>query len=522
MAEPDSFDAVYSLIYLAQCVGELLPATPLHLDVLSSGAHAVRENDKVVPERAAVLGACRVIPQELLHVSCRHIDIDLPHVTERAVAAMVRELLSSPEDKSVAWRGHTRWVENFEPIRISDKGPGLKVLRPKGTYLILGGLGRIGLALARFLAREFQARIALVQRSPFSSANADEVMQRIRELEAAGGKVLVISADVANESEMQKAISQTLQSFGVLHGVIHAAGTVGEQAYRALEETGPEQVELHFRSKVHGLRVLEKVLQGIDLDFCVLHSSLSSILGGLGYCAYACANAFMDAFVQQTPQPTSGLWMSLNWDAWSHRNEISTTDGPGAALAQLAITPEEGVEAFQRALSVMDIPQVLVSTSNLQLRLQAWVGKAQSARAETSIKPAHARPAVRTHYRPPRNEVETSIAEVLQQLLGIEQIGIDDNFFELGGDSLLATQAAARLRQKLSVNFQLRTFMENSTISTFAEALQEKAAHPQPIPQLQADSLQASLTIDQELEELRSLSEDEVKVLIEAKAASSN
>jgi amino acid adenylation domain-containing protein len=521
-AEQSSFDAVYSLLYLAQCVSESLPAAPLQLDVLSSGTHAVHQNDQVIPERAAILGACRVIPQELSHIVCRHINVDLQHASERLAISVLRELLSSPDERSVAWRGHTRWTENFEPIRIPDKSLGLALLRPKGTYLILGGLGRIGLTLARFLAKEFQARLALVQRSPLGGVNANDVMQNIRELEDAGGKIIVISADVANESEMRKAISQTVESFGALHGVIHAAGIVGEQAHRAVEETGPEQMELHFRAKVHGVRVLEKVLQGMDIDFCMLQSSLSSILGGLGYYAYACANAFMDAFAQQSPHSRSGRWMGLNWDAWSHRNETPSIDGLGATLAQLAITAEEGVEAFQHALSVIDIPQVLVSTSNLQQRLQSWVIKAKAVTAETVIQPAHARPAVRTHYVAPRNEMETSVAEVLQQLLGIEHVGIDDNFFELGGDSLLATQAAARLRQKFNVNFQLRTFMENPTISTFAEALQEKTSQAQPVPQLQADFLQASLTIDQELEELRNLSDDEVKVLIEAKASSSN
>lgn len=79
-----------------------------------------------------------------------------------------------------------------------------------------------------------------------------------------------------------------------------------------------------------------------QLDFCLLLSSLSSILGGLGFVAYSAANIFMDVFAKTKSMP----WMSVNWDGWQFDTENKQSTSFGATLSELAIMPEEGVNAF--------------------------------------------------------------------------------------------------------------------------------------------------------------------------------
>jgi hypothetical protein len=101
------------------------------------------------------------------------------------------------------------------------------------------------------------------------------------------------------------------------------------------------------------------------LDFCLLQSSLSAVLGGPGMSAYAAANAFMDAFAAGQNRVSATPWLSVNWDGWSF--------GEAGRGAELAMTPAEGAQAFGHVLSLAEIGQVIVSTGDLEARLELWV-----------------------------------------------------------------------------------------------------------------------------------------------------
>src|SRR6185295_8207716 len=130
----------------------------------------------------------------------------------------------------------------------------------------------------------------------------DRVSLKIRKLQslaAEGAEILVVQADVSDFAPMEAAIAQAGAGFGALSGGIQAAGIVVGQAFRAISDTGSEEASRQFVPKAHGLIVLERLLAGRELDFCLLVSSLSAVLGGLGFAAYAAANIYMDTFVQK-------------------------------------------------------------------------------------------------------------------------------------------------------------------------------------------------------------------------------
>ncbi len=119
---------------------------------------------------------------------------------------------------------------------------------------------------------------------------------------------------------------------------------------------------------------LEKVLRDVPLDFCLLTSSLSSVLGGVGYASYAAGNLFMDAFAQRMQRSSSTCWRSINWDAWQDDTPEASGRGSDSQLSRLAMTPQEGVETFEHALALDDsLTQVVVSTADLSARLAQGV-----------------------------------------------------------------------------------------------------------------------------------------------------
>lgn len=114
----------------------------------------------------------------------------------------------------------------------------------------------------------------------------------------------------------------------------------------------------------------------------------------------------------------------------------------------------------------------------------------------------HARPDLDTEYAAPRNEQESRLAGIWQELLGVSSIGIHDNFFDLGGHSLVATQILTRLKQDFGATFELNALFEHQTIADLAAAWAEQ-------PQSAGEPALAAL-----LEQLEDMSEEEAEALL--------
>ncbi|HEX7314135.1 MAG TPA: SDR family oxidoreductase [Pyrinomonadaceae bacterium] len=480
---------LYSLLFLTQALTENSEGPRPRLTVVTNHAQEVSDGDVPRPEKATVMAACRVIPQEHPGIACRIIDVSVPPAgsdrRERLAAQLTSEVTADGGDTTIAYRGRHRWVQTFEPFEPFESAPPEESstrLRERGVYLITGGLSGVALVLAEHLAREARARLVLTGRGGLperdewdawlaSHGEDDEVSYRIgrvRELEALGSEVLVLRADVSDEGQMRAALEHVERRFGALDGVIHGAALNGDDVDKEIAAMTPADCERHFRVKARGLLVLEEVLRGREIDFCLVLSSLSSVLGGLNFTAYAASNIFVDALVQRHNQEGRDNWTSVNWDGWNLDGAAEERQSRRSKVEQLWILPHEGAEAFGRILSMPPASQVVVSTGDLQSRLARWVKPSPSAVEEPSQRieasELHARPELASAYVAPENELEQEVADIWQELLGIRQVGIHDNFFDLGGHSLLATMVISRLRKSFGVELQLRDIFESPTI----------------------------------------------------------
>ncbi|MFL6335979.1 MAG: MupA/Atu3671 family FMN-dependent luciferase-like monooxygenase [Pyrinomonadaceae bacterium] len=319
----------YGLLALAQALGAEGDAA-VRLNIVTSDAQRVTGDESLRPERSLVTGPVRVVPQELGHVATRHIDLvhpPQPRERERLLEHLVGELLSDEAEQVVAYRHGLRWRQSFEPHRLGPATSAPARLRQRGVYLITGGMGGIGQVLAEHLARGVQARLALVGRSSFparerwrrwvaSHPEEDETSRRIRrleELEALGARVEVFSADVSDRAQMSEVAARVREQFGAVNGVVHAAGVAGGGMLQLKTE---EQAAAILRPKVEGTRVLGELFAGDELDFMLLCSSRSSILGGFGQIDYCAANAFLDAFAHDYTARRGTFTLSVDWDGW--------------------------------------------------------------------------------------------------------------------------------------------------------------------------------------------------------------
>ena len=492
----------YSLLYLAQAIGQspIDRAHPIHIGVVSSNIQDVTGTEVIHPEKATILGACQVIPQEYTHLTCSNIDLAIPAVDNGTIDRVIAEILAQAADSSapiVAYRGNYRWLPIHEPLYlkpVTSPAP----FRERGVYLITGGMGGIGMAIAEHLARTVQAKLVLVSRSPFppqsewtqwTNAHSDRDattigIRKIQALTAMGSEVLVVNADVADLEQMQTVRDRLYQTFGELHGIFHAAGVLSAGV---MQIKTPETAAGVMRPKVQGTLVLHQIFGTTPLDFWVLFSSLSAVLGGLGQVDYCAANCFLDAFARShAPNPQRIL--SIDWDMWQEVGMGADMTGLPDYLKQqrletleMGIATHEGMDGLQRILH-SGCRQILVSTKDWQVvldRQQQQTGIAPDRPSDATRSPVanagHQRSLQSTTYIAPSNEIEQWIATLWQSQLGIDRVGINDNFFELGGHSLLAVRVVSQIREMYPVDLSLGTLLfEARTVAGLASVITEQ------------------------------------------------
>ena len=517
----------HSVTALAEAFETNRVTSTMQLGMVTTGLQVVLGDEALTPEKAPLLGAIKVVPQELTNLRCRNIDIVMPdcergngRTVERIAEQLVRELSHESFEPVVAYRNDRRWVQTFEPMPLkATGGPPPALLKEQGVYLITGGLGSIGLTIADYLARTVRARLVLLGRSPLpdraqweswvTSHAGDETSRKIRSviaLESAGAEVLVVSADTSDPAQMRRAVDEARSRFGRIDGVVHGAGNTSADGVFPLGQSDPDAARRQFAPKAHGIIVLHELLRDDPPDFFLMLSSLSCVLGGLGLIAYSAANVFLDAYAAQQNARGGSPWITVNWDAWQF-----LTPGTVSASGQTeAILPDAGVTALDRILAHAP-RQVVASVTDLQSRLKKWVyleslrepAVAQKASSTT----LHPRPNLGSQYVPPTKEIEKVIAGIWQQVLGIAPIGVHDKFFELGGHSLLAIQLISQLRDAFQVEIAAQRLFEAPTIAQLAETIEASLA-AQPPKESEEERLARMLEL------VEGLSEQEVAELL--------
>ncbi|MGO3130276.1 MAG: SDR family NAD(P)-dependent oxidoreductase [Alcaligenes sp.] len=477
---------LFTVMALAQALNDASCQTDKHkitIAVVATGLDDVVGGETVCPEKATLLGFFKVWQQEMPALRCRLIDVttqtDSTERLGKVIAQIGAELLADDGDSLVAYRGGHRWLKRYESVARPKVDS--QCLREEGVYLITGGLGGVGATFARYLAQHVKAKLVLLTHSAFPergqwqevlSADAANDAMRLRVehvmgLESLGADVEVIQADVNDAGQLRQAVELAGQRFGDLNGVIHAAGRAGGGliALRSREEA-----ENVLAPKLHGTRNLFAVLEGQPLDFMVLCSSLTAVVGGFGQADYAAANSAMDAIGGQADLDQPWPVISVNWDVWRDLGMAVGQQLPDG----LGIDAVQGGELLERILAGPASPQLLVSTLKLDRQVE-YVQSADLADRLTitaDLKPTgQPRPKLDVDYIEPTDEMERQLVQIWSDLLGVMPIGVKDNLFELGGNSLVAVQILSRVRAEFRISVSPSEFFRRLTVDALAELL---------------------------------------------------
>ncbi|GIH95239.1 SDR family NAD(P)-dependent oxidoreductase [Planobispora siamensis] len=455
------------------------------LVLLTPQAVSVAGDDLRHPEHATLAALTPSLQQENPRLRCRHVDVDAAGdaavLAEQVLAAAV-----AGHEGPVAVRAGETWLRTYEPYPIEEPAPERQQVRDGDTVLITGGLGDVGLVLARHFADAYGCRLVLTARSPLppreewdtylaapppGGERAARHIRNIRDLESRGATVLALSADVADEEQMRAVVAAALKRFGAIDVVVHGAGVQDGAYFNFAHLMDRQQCEAHFAAKVTGFHVLQKVLGEQCPDRRITLSSIASVLGGMTLGPYASANAALDAYVRVARTAGRGRWVTVDWDTWNI--DPDRVAGHSEAVADYTMTPAEGVDVLERALSAADrVGHLVISTGSLDSRIAQWVtGDLHGGDDDFDDRERHPRPELNNPYVEPREGTEATLADIWSRVLGIDPIGALDNFFELGGHSLLAIELTTRIRRTLSASVPVTGLLECPTVRQLAELL---------------------------------------------------
>jgi len=432
---------------------------------------------------AILIAFSRGIRQELPHLLTKLIDIDPCASTHQQQQQIVSTLGNKALQDYVVWRDNRCWHKNYQNASTSIDEVSPHYFKKNGIYLITGGLGNVASVHVDYLASDHQATLVLVGKTaipseelwpqlitdPDTACGLKKKLQQLQVFQQRGYTIVPYAADVTSITEFRTVCQSVHSNVGQIDGIVHIAGVGSDMHYKVLNELTAEHCWQLIQPKLCGVQVVNSMMQEFNIPDCLVISSISSVLAGIGLAAYAGVHNLLDAYVKKH-HPT---WRLMNWDAWNFHLQ-ATVDSEygalGAGMDKLAITPAEGLEVLRAAFRRSDWQQVYISTVDLDSRMKQWVNRDEAPKPKQSTK-RFARPALRSEYVKSSTVLEHQLIELWESLIGIEPIGIQDNFFELGGDSLLALELISQIKTTFEYACSVMDLFAAATIEKLAEKI---------------------------------------------------
>lgn len=445
------------IVYLANAIQECNLVNHIKLINLATNLHRISGGESRVPEKSLLISASMVATQEINNLSFQCLELDEKDLDNSVCFKYIeQELRYNSENPLTAYRNKIRWELDYRPLKLEESVKRNGALKDQGVYLVVGGLGGVGFHLCRYLLENYMAKIIITGRTKLRSATGKnsrdagvvQKVERLKELRSLGGECIYVTAGAHKPEEMEKVFKMIDEKYSSLDGVIFAPASSDSSLFRSLHELTPDDVKMQFNSKIEGVLVLDELLKTRKPAFCLLMSSISSIVGGLGFAAYSSANIYLDYFAS-TKYSSETRWISVNWEGWDIENKETSFDYTNATITDYFMSVTEGIEAMERVLALQNIPQVVVSSVSLSCRLKKWVYK-KGLRANEAVSEKQL-----TLQGMSLREIEESLGMVVRDYFGFDEIRGNATFFDMGASSLDVIQLCLNIRKIFDVGLTI-------------------------------------------------------------------
>jgi len=386
-----------------------------------------------------------------------------------------------------------RMKQETVPLQVTVQ---LDDVAPDGTYIVTGGTRGFGLRCAQWLARKGAKHLVLMSRSGLSEAAAVEAVAALR---AEGVQVEVCALDIADGAQLGAEVRRLRGVCPPIKGVIHSAMVLDDDFLARMDESRFRRV---MGPKVAGALQLQRALANDDLDFFLMFSSISSLIGNSGQANYVAANAFLDGFAAHLMSRGVNA-RTINWGVLAEAGVLAN-DAALTKVLELA-----GIRGLSNGQAMGAMERVLHgSDAQVGVFLVDWRQWAMSNPSQSQS----------GFYRELQDqapgEEQQKLFEVLEQIIDLDAeariahiegelklrfgeifrmspdaIDSRASIIELGVDSLIATEISVALKGQLGVDVPLIELLAGPSIETLAakvlaqlEALIEDAGSEAPAP----------------------------------------
>ncbi|MCL4267599.1 MAG: type I polyketide synthase [Anaerolineae bacterium] len=507
-------------LHLVQALARLESEHTPRLWLVTQGAQPVTaEDNSMALAQAPLWGLGRVVALEHPEIWGGLVDLESG---QPDTAVILSHILAADGEDQAAFRQGQRYVARLVRAQRSQHDVLDITIRDDGAYLITGGLGGLGLTLARWLAEQGARHLVLVGRRGVTA----EAQAAITAIEQMGTAVTVLAADITQAEQVTAVLSHIQANMPPLRGIIHAAGVLHDGILLHQEWGHFTQV---MAPKVAGAWHLHTQTSKQPLDFFIFFSSISSLMGSAGQGNYAAANAFMDALSHA--RRLQGLpALSINWGPWAGVGMATALSdaqkqhwlGQGIGV----IPPTQGIALLHRALEqgasqVGIFPinwDAFAQQTSLRHNWPFFAEFTRSARQNTDDAPPQAAQFWRElEQTPPVKQKELLLGHVQQQAVQVLGIGsarrLDPHrrLFEMGMDSLMAVELQKRLQAGLNARLSKTVVFDYPTVQSLTNYLARQVLRLE----VTDTAVTSEVDLTDELQaEIAGLSEEEAEALL--------
>ncbi|ARU60252.1 hypothetical protein CBW65_03625 [Tumebacillus avium] len=493
---------VYAMFYLIRALVHKGFDQDVNVTVIAENVHNVTGQEVTLrAESAPLLGIGKAANQE--HPGLRIRCIDTDDVANVGLLWGDLSFLPGSEAYQAAYRDGKRYMEEFTEIDMEAVADEPVAIKEGGVYLITGGLGGIGLEVAKSFAAHHPVTLVMINRTPMpdreawdsilaagSDAKAIKRIEAIRGIESQGSQVVFYAADTADYDAMETALADVRTRFGQIDGIVHGAGIPGDGFLFKKTQEAFDQV---LAPKIFGTWILDRLTAQDQLDFLICFSSGLSILSEPGHGDYTAANAYLDIFAANRSKAGKKT-LSINWSTWKETG-MAVDWGFNYDSIFKALTTEEALAGLQVVMNKRLSQNVLIGEfsyitqflylidrlpfklsdkiRNKCLRLMKERGLSTAPRQEA--RGAAGGPvSLKGKDGEAFSDIEMKVAQIYNAVLGFSEINIHDSFFELGGDSVMLNHMHAILEKELPGAVKLIDLFNYTTVAALSEFIQSK------------------------------------------------
>ena len=528
----DQLQSCGSVLHLVQALSTVKLASLPRLWLVTQDAQPIPQTASLAVTQAPLLGLSRVVAIEHPELWGGQIDLASDDVTQAATCCL-EEIWQPDPETEVAFRQGQRYVPRLKRQQADPTSTENLQIQSDGTYFITGGLGGLGLKLAKWLVDRGARHLVLIGRRGASLTACEQINQ----LQKLGAQIVVAKVDITQHSQVQDILAEIAESLPPLRGIIHLAGVLDDGVL--LRQNWERFVKV-MAPKIAGAWNLYLLTQDLSLDFFVSFSSIASLLGSPGQGNYSAANAFLDSLAhyrkgQQLPAS------SINWSPWGETGMAAELGSLGeqrwAAAGVSAISPQQGMEVLGRLLAgsaaqtgvlpvnwsrffqhfATEVEPTFLSEIARETYSQLgsepkWKSQQSELLQQLTAAPVKQRQAILTTYI--QRDVATVLGRDRSQIID-PQLG----FFDMGMDSLMTLELRNRLQVSLGHTLPSTLTFEYPTIEALVGYLIGEVLSLESSSPSDAESQRETDARVEVLTEIEGLSNNELEALIDEELA---